>query len=73
VFRRRKINRDQTDKLIEAARSLEQARGDRVDQERKLAEENESVRLRFERLARGNHLAELALRALTERYDHGTS
>jgi hypothetical protein len=56
--------------LAEAERSLREAQGARESQQRKLETERKAVTTRLERLVQGNHLAELTLRALTERYDN---
>jgi hypothetical protein len=68
VFRRSDRKKASQD-LAEAQESLDQARGDRIKQEGLLKQERESVAARLERLAQGNHLAELAFQAFTERYD----
>lgn len=70
MFRRRP-RRDTATDLQDAQDSLEQARAAREDQQRKRAQEQESVIARLDRLAADNHLAQLVIKAFTEQ--HGSS
>jgi multidrug resistance efflux pump len=65
MFRRRR-RRDTATDLKAAQDSLEQARADREDQQRKREREQEQVIARLDRLAADNHLAQLVIRAFTE-------
>jgi len=64
-FLRRKVRDCDLEK---AEVQLEDARKLRSEQERKLEQEDEAVRVQLTRLANGNHLAELAFQALSDRY-----
>lgn len=70
MFRRKTKKIDTRRDLAESERSLAQATAMRAEQERKRAQEDESVTKRLERLAGedANHLGMMVLRALTERY-----
>lgn len=71
MFLRRRPRRDTATDLQDAQDSLEQARAAREDQQRKRAQEQESVIARLDRLAADNHLAQLVIKAFTEQ--HGSS
>jgi hypothetical protein len=65
-FRKKKVSAAQQS-LEAAERSLADAKADYGEQARKRAAEQALI-MRLERLAEGNHLAELVLRAMTERH-----
>jgi hypothetical protein len=58
--------------LDAAQRSLEQAAAEHAAQKAK-REQEQALISRLDRLAEGNHLAELVLAALTERHHRGTA
>jgi hypothetical protein len=66
MFRKKRVSAAQQN-LEAAERSLASARADHAGQAEKRARE-EVLLVRLERLAAGNHLSELVLRALTERH-----